>query len=77
MVRFVERDGQNKVVGTFARPQPGRAEEVLPDDHFDIVDFNNRSVPKPSQLGDIPASVNSVPALRNAVNNVLAFLRGD
>lgn len=42
---FAERDEAGKIVGLYARPQPGRAEEELADDHIDVVAF--RDSPKP------------------------------
>lgn len=36
---FIERDQANVIVGLYARPQPGRAEEILPDDHAEVVEF--------------------------------------
>lgn len=36
---FVSRDGSGNVTGVFMRPQPGTAEEGLPDDHADVVGF--------------------------------------
>lgn len=38
---FVEREqGTNKIVGVYVQPQEGRAEEMLPDDHPEVVAFN-------------------------------------
>ena len=33
---FVRRDGDGKVIGEYARPQPGKATEWLDDDHADL-----------------------------------------
>ena len=37
---YVERDG-GAVVGIYANPQPGRAEEELADNHADVLAFRN------------------------------------
>ena len=42
---FVRRDRKNKIIGVFARPQPGEAEENLPDDDAEVVAF--RAPPPP------------------------------
>ena len=36
---FVSRNQQGKITGVFARPQVGLAEEELPDNHSDIINF--------------------------------------
>lgn len=36
---FVERDEAGRVVGVFLLPQPGFAEEELPDDDPEVVGF--------------------------------------
>lgn len=41
---FVARDNA-VIVGIFARPQPGRAEEFLADTHADVVAYKN--IPPP------------------------------
>ena len=38
-MRYVQRNASNTIVGHFARPQPGYAEEGLPDDHPELVAF--------------------------------------
>ena len=36
---YVERDNNDDITGTFANPQPGFAEEYLPDDDPEVVAF--------------------------------------
>ncbi len=38
-MRYVQRNEEGKVIGHFANPQQGYAEEALPDDHPDIAEF--------------------------------------
>lgn len=45
-MKFVQRNGQNKVCGVYVRAQPGYAEEELDDDHPDILGYQN---PPPTQ----------------------------
>jgi hypothetical protein len=46
---YIERkDG--KVIGIYANAQPGYAEELLADDHPDIVAFNNPPPPVPQTV---------------------------
>lgn len=42
---FVERNQTGDIVGLYARPQPGRAEEFLADDHADVTAFQNTPAP--------------------------------
>lgn len=46
-MRYVERDLGGAIVATYARPQPGRAEELLPDDNPEVVAFQNPPAPPP------------------------------
>lgn len=41
MKRFVERNAAGKIVGSFAAPQPGRAEEELPGNTAELAAFEN------------------------------------
>jgi len=43
---FVKRDEQGAVVSAYARPQPGVAEEYLPEDHADALTFKERPRPE-------------------------------
>lgn len=36
---YVERDGNGKIVGAYAQPQRGRAEESLMDDNAELIAF--------------------------------------
>ena len=36
---YVQRDDEGNITGCFANPQPGFAEEYLPDDDAEVVDF--------------------------------------
>lgn len=36
---YVQRDGNENIIGVFAQPQPGSAEEYLADDHADVLAF--------------------------------------
>jgi hypothetical protein len=45
MSRFVQRDAGGLVTGHYANPQPGYAEEELPDGHPDILAYDS---PPPS-----------------------------
>lgn len=46
MSRFVQRDSDGKLIGHYANPQPGYAEEELPDDHPDILAWQAARKPK-------------------------------
>lgn len=39
-MRYVERDATGKIIGDYANPQEGRAEEELPDDHPELAARN-------------------------------------
>lgn len=39
-MRYIDRDKNGKITGTFARPQR-KGQESLPIDHLEIVAFNN------------------------------------
>lgn len=39
-MRYVQRDAEGKLIGHFANPQPGYAEEEVADDHPDILGWN-------------------------------------
>ena len=41
-MRYAQRDELGVLVGHFANPQPGYAEEEVPDDHPDIVAWRRR-----------------------------------
>lgn len=41
-IRYVRRNEDGKIVATFAVPQPGKAEEAIPDDHPDMIAFAER-----------------------------------
>lgn len=47
MKRFVERDEQGSIKGSYAQPQEGIAEEELDDDHPDLQAFEVATAPKP------------------------------
>jgi hypothetical protein len=38
---FIERDEAGKIKGVYSQPQPGYAEEELPDDHPDVMAYLN------------------------------------
>lgn len=66
-MRYVQRDKDGKVIGHFARPQPGTAEEALPDDHPDIAAFNTPA-PTPDPVDDFLSNP-VTKALIDAVND--------
>jgi len=66
---FVERDRQGNIVGVYARPQKGRAEENVRADAAEVVAFRNRKRDNP--LADEARAANSVPALRDVVLKLL------
>lgn len=41
---FVQRSKDGKVIGVFGQPQPGYAEEELPDDHPEVLAYLNPPV---------------------------------
>lgn len=49
MSRFVRRIA-GKVAGHYSVPQPGEAEEELPDDHPDLVAYDNPPLPPPTAI---------------------------
>lgn len=44
---YVERDGGNNIIGVYARPQPGTAEELLADNDPEVLAFRNPPKPAP------------------------------
>ena len=50
--RYVKRDGAGKVTGSYALKQLGRAEEKLPDDHPDLVEYTTEKEAYKQNLGD-------------------------
>lgn len=40
---YVERDGNGKIVGAYAQPQPGRAEEFVAKDTAELIAFLTRT----------------------------------
>ena len=44
---YVQRDAGQDITGVFANKQPGYAEELLADDHQDVVKFQTPPVVKP------------------------------
>ena len=50
-MRYVERGLDGKVKGSFAGAQPGYAEELLADNHPDLVEYLNPT-PTPAQVKD-------------------------
>ncbi len=65
MTRYVERDGQGRITGSFAHPQPGRAEEALADDDAELIAFENPRQPSDGERAETEATNN--PALRGLV----------
>lgn len=47
---YVQRDLQGKITGLYARPQPGRAEEYLPEDEPDVRAFREKHPTPPGLL---------------------------
>jgi len=45
-MRYVQRDEQKKVVGSYANLQPGYAEEQMAEDHPDLVRYNTPPPPR-------------------------------
>ena len=46
---YVQRDLKGKIVGVYANPQPGRAEEFLAEDHPEIIEFREAN-PVPEEM---------------------------
>ncbi len=63
MTRYVERDRLGRIVGTFANPQPGRAEEAKADDDPEVAAFETPA-PAPARA---EAAIAADPALRGLV----------
>ena len=50
---YVQRDDEGNITGCFANPQPGFAEEYLPDDNPEVVAFNEaQNAPPPPSPQD-------------------------
>ncbi len=43
---YVQRDGGNNITGAFHVKQPGKAEELLPENDAEVVAFRNRTPSK-------------------------------
>lgn len=56
---WVKRDGASKVVASFARQQPGIADEFLADDHADFLAFRSRGLQTTTGLGRYVISAKS------------------
>jgi hypothetical protein len=69
---FIERDA-GVIVGAYARPQPGKAEEFVRDNHPDLVTFREPPTP-PTQDEAIDADLANMPAMRGLVRAVAARL---
>lgn len=61
-MRWVQRDKDGFVVGTYANRQPGLAEEALPDDHPEVVAFENPPpvVPGPTETDKLRAELDAL-----------------
>lgn len=66
MPRWVQRDKSGKVTGHFANPQPGYAEEELPDDHPHIKAYYAER----QRQEDEGRRVSSIPALLDRINDL-------
>lgn len=51
---YVERDEANNLSGLYARPQPGVAEEELPDDNAEVMAFRSPPPAAPEDAPTIP-----------------------
>lgn len=49
---FVERDQGGTIVGVYARPQPGRAEEHLAEDHADLIAWRAAKEARDAEPGE-------------------------
>lgn len=47
---YVQRNFLTNITGVFANSQPGYAEEFLPDDHLEILDFLGKQPPLPADF---------------------------
>jgi len=65
MKRYVERDGQGRIVGSYAAPQPGRAEEEKARDDPELVAFE--APPEPPEAERAEAEIGANPAMRGLV----------
>lgn len=73
--RYVQRDKSGRVTGHFANPQPGYAEEELPEDHPDIKDYHNER----KRIDDEGRKTSSIPAILKRLDELevrLAKLEG-
>lgn len=65
MKRYVERDAAGRIIGAYAAPQPGRAEEEKADDDPEVVAFENPPEFTDAERAEAEIVVN--PALRGLV----------
>lgn len=59
-MKYVERDKDGIVKGVYACLQPGYAEEMLPDDHPDILKFNDAQASIINQGKSIDARIRAI-----------------
>ena len=72
---FAERDEAGKIVGLYGRPQPGRAEEVLADDHPDVVAFRDRPEP-PDPSVELDTALAALKGTNATVGDLIDVLQG-
>lgn len=71
--RFVQRDETGKITGHFANPQPGYAEEELPEDHPHIKAYHaerQRQEDEGRRTSSIPALLARIDEIERRLTNV-------
>ncbi len=69
---YVERTDSGDVKGLYARPQPGRAEELLDDNDPEVLAFNlNADAPGPNDTLDLIHAMVGTPQQQSDAKNRL------
>ena len=71
-MRYVERDVNGKINGSYANRQPGYAEELVADNHPDLIEFlKPKPLPLPTPLQELEEFLKAKPSRIAALKALL------
>jgi hypothetical protein len=76
MMPFVERNAENKVVGTFSCKQLGRAEEHLANDDAEVLAFQNPAPTQAELIAEALTDSEQPHVLARKVEDLVALVTG-